>query len=158
MGAIGNCCCDTQCLCDEAWALIDWDVSVFGKSFAGVFNPTSFNSETCQRTGEQCIYDDPDLVVDTLEDGGWFDFTAPNLAGRCLCSGCGGHGGLKAVGWQRSSAYSSRVAVWHHVQTYASVTVMSCDTNEVKFVVVVTYSVTRIVSAIDRASNRYKRV
>ncbi len=155
-------CCDcltqTQCLCDEGWVLSDWDFSVFGKSFSGTFNPATVDSETCERAGDDCIYDSPLLVVDTLENGGWVDFAEPNLSGRCLCSSCGGHGGLKAVGWQRSSAYSSRVAVWHHVQTYASAAVASCGTNQVKFVVVVIYSVTRIVSAIERASNRYKRV
>jgi len=159
MGAIGNCCCGVpQCLCDEAWALLSWDATIIGKAFSGTFNPTTTDAVTCQRSGEDCIYEEPDLVVDTLEDGGWFDFAAPNLSSKCGCATCGDHGGLKAVGWQRSSAYSSRVAVWHHVQTYAAVTVMACDSGSVKLVVVMTYSVTRIVSAIDRSSNRYKKV
>jgi hypothetical protein len=156
-----NCgCCDgvsENCLCEEAWDLTAWSLSVFGKSFSGGWIPSTVVPSDCFRSGSDCDYDDPAMVVDTLEDGGWVDLPIPNLSALCLCTVCGGHGGQKVYHWRRSSAYSSRVGVWHHIQTYTSINAASCGTNGVKFVVNVIYSVTRIVQATDRISNRFQR-
>lgn len=158
MGKIGRCCCDPdQCLCNAAWDFTAWSFSVFGKSYSGSWSPGTLTVEDCSRTGQDCIYDDPDLVVDVLEDGGWVDLGIPALSSLCQCNSCSGYSGQKVSSWRRSSAYSSRVAVWHHFQSYASIAASSCGTNGVKFVVTVIYSVTRIVQSIDRISNRYKK-
>lgn len=158
MGKIGRCCCDPeQCLCDSAWAFTSWSFSVFGKSYSGSWIPSVLVTEDCSRSGQVCIYDDPLLVVDTLEDGGWVDLGIPGLSSLCQCGSCSPYSGQKVSSWRRSSAYSSRVAVWHHIQSYASITVTTCEDNSVRFVVTVIYSVTRIVQAIDRTSNRFKK-
>ena len=151
------CCGGASCLCGAAWALEDWSFGVFGKTFSGGWSPAILEPETCARSGADCVYDAPLLVVDTIEDSGWIDLEMPVLSALCLCDSCGGYAGRKVQHWRRSAAYCSRVAVWHHVQTYASFSAISCGASGVKFFANVIYSATRIVQATDRISNRYKK-
>jgi len=163
MGKLGKCCCvDPNCMCDEAWDLTNWSVSIFGASLSGTFNPAikpdPFTLEnSCHvRSAVACGYDDPVLVVDTLITSGWTDEELPVFATVCNCSSCSYEDGILGKMWSISGASSIRVGGWHHVQRYVTVTVFNCGDNQIKFSIGATYSVTRMARSIQRYGGRYK--
>jgi len=162
MGKIGKCCCvDADCLCDEAWDISSVSFSVFGATISGSLSPATkpvpFTLEnSCNvRVFVGCVYDTPSLVVDTLVNVGWSSDDLPGLAAVCQCNSCSYVPGQIAKLWSIAGASSLRVAVWHHVQRYATVTAIECEDGKVKFIVNVIYSVTRMAKSMQRFATRY---
>jgi hypothetical protein len=149
-------------MCDEAWNITNWAVSVFGASLSGTFNPATkpdpFTLEnSCHvRSAVACGYDDPALVVDTLITSGWTAEELPVFATVCACNSCNYEEGQLGKMWSISGASSIRVGGWHHVQRYVTVTVFNCGDNQIKFAIGATYSVTRMARSIQRYAGRYK--
>ncbi len=163
MSSFGKCCCaEADCLCDEAWDIANVSFSVFGATISGALSPSTkpipFTLEnSCNvRVFVGCVYDTPSLVVDTLVNVSWSTDELPALGTVCQCSGCSYLPGQIATLWSLSGASSLRVAVWHHVQRYATVTAIECDNGKVKFIVNVIYSVTRMTKSMQRFAVRYK--
>lgn len=155
MGKIGICCCTGECcLCDDAWDLETFSVSVFGKTFSGSWapaeKPTPFDQVNgChQRFGSQCHVVEPEVIWDCEAYTDWTDpalvpgqthpLTPLTLCGvncgQCICRDLyGGYADGCVVPSQKVWEYSSKS--WTHFrgwiqESHFGQLSVSCGTSE----------------------------
>jgi len=150
MASFGQCCCSNQCLCDSAWNIASFELSVFGADFSGTLSPAEFDAESCERTGVACQYDVPELVLDVLYDFGAVGGGAPPIGQfNCFCGICDGP--VTISRWSETVYQADREVVWHQVQRFATISIQQCETDsKFKIVVSVIFSATRIQSALSK--------
>jgi hypothetical protein len=174
MGKIGKCCCEEEscCLCAEALDYTNWSVTVLGKTFSGTFTEV-----TCQlRTGDQCIVDNPTLLIDCIQESDWSAATPIGMGGnvcfeacpQCFCLDLDtgqqltGEACLREdlINWETSTKGVTHSRAWQQEAFYGVVQMICCDSpaNSVKFVFDFFYHVARFAAESSQAFRRFRSV
>jgi len=174
MGKIGKCCCEEEscCLCAEALDYTNWSVTVLGKTFSGTFTEV-----TCQlRTGDQCIVDNPTLLLDCIQESEWSAATPIGMGGnvcfeacpQCFCLDLDtgqqltGEACLREdlINWETSTKGVTHSRAWQQEAFYGVVQMICCDSpaNSVKFVFDFFYHVARFAAESSQAFRRFRSV
>jgi hypothetical protein len=174
MGKIGKCCCEEEscCLCTESLDYTNWSVAVLGKTFSGTFTEV-----TCQlRTGDQCIVDNPTLLIDCIQESEWSPATPIGMGGnvcfeacpQCFCLDLDtgqqltGEACLREdlINWETSTKGVTHSRAWQQEAFYGVVQMICCDSpaNSVQFVFDFFYHVARFAAESSQAFRRFRSV
>lgn len=189
MGTIGKCCCEPGdcCLCDDAWDLETWSVTVLGKTFSGSWTPADkpvpFDQENgCHlRLGSQCHVEEEEVAWNCIGETAWSDASVyPGQknpissdcgvnCGQCICRDL--YGGYadgcevpRQTVWEYSQKSWTHYRGWTQESHYGEMQVQ-CGTVEdpndssvVVFRFFLYYQVARFFNASSGTNNRFRQV